>query len=79
MKVLLEQIIKPCHQDISYNVVWRQGSLNPSDYLSCQATPLRHLPCEVHKETSEFKNTVWFLQYVPYTEVVSMSIQSVTD
>ena len=55
--------IKLRHQDISYNVVWRQGSSNPSEYLSHHATSLCHLPPEIHKETSEFEKTFWFLQY----------------
>ena len=40
------------YQNISYNVAWRQGSLNPSNYLSRHATPLCRLPCEICKETS---------------------------
>ena len=47
--------IKLCQQHIFYNVVWRQRSLNPSDYLSHHATPLHHLPHQIRRETSEFE------------------------
>ena len=65
--------IKLRHQDIQYNVIWQPGSTNPSDFLSRHATPLSELPKSIQKESSEFEKTVWFLQYSPYTEAISMT------
>ena len=65
--------IKLRHQDISYTVIWRKGTQNPSDYLSRHAIPFNKLPKSIRKETSEFEKTVWFLQFSPYTEAISMS------
>ena len=55
--------IKLCHQDLYYKVVWRQGSLNPSDYL-----PHPLITCHV-KFVNKPMNMpkLWFLHYTPYT------------
>ena len=66
--------IKLRHQDIDYNVVWEQGVTNAADYLSRHAMPLKHhRPEEVEEETKELEKTIWFLQYSPYTEAVSIT------
>ena len=36
--------VKLRHQDVPFQVVWRQGKSNPADYLSRHATPLKDLP-----------------------------------
>ncbi len=64
--------IKLRHQDINYTVIWRNGKNNPADYLSRHATPFSKIPRSWTLETSEFEKTVWFLQYGPYTESISM-------
>lgn len=64
--------IKLRHQDISYQVVWLPGKKNPADYLSRHSKPFSRLPASWKKETSELEKTVWFLQYSPYTESISM-------
>ena len=65
--------IKLRHQDICYTVIWRKGTQNPSDYLSRHATPFKNLPSHIRKESREFEKTIWFLQFSPYTESISMS------
>ena len=65
--------IKLRHKDISYNDIWSKGTQNPSDYLLHCATPFSKIPKTIQKETSEFKKTVWFLQFSPYTGAISMS------
>ena len=65
--------IKLRHQDISYNVIWRAGKNNPADYLSRHAIPITDIPKPWQKETHEFEKTIWFLQYSPYTESISMA------
>ena len=64
--------IKLRHQDIDYTVVWEKGAVNAADYLSRHATPLRHMSIDVEEETKELEKTVWFAQYSPYTEAVSL-------
>ena len=51
----------------------RKGLLNPADFLSRHATPIGKLSKAQVKETTEFKKTVCFLQFSPYTESISMS------
>ena len=65
--------IKLRHQDIDYVVVWQEGATNAADYLSRHATPLKHMPQDVEEETMELEKTVWFMQYSPYTEAVSIA------
>jgi len=64
--------IKLRHQDIDYKVIWRKGKDNPADFLSRHAIPLEELPKDIKKETKEFEKTIWFIQYAPFTEAVSM-------
>lgn len=64
--------IKLRHQDIDFEVSWRKGKDNPADYLSRHAVPLDRLPKHIKKETGELEKTIWFLQYSPYTEAVSI-------
>ena len=64
--------IKLRHQDIRYRVVWRDGKHNPADYLSRHATPLRQTTEHIRKESGELEKLVWFVNYGPYTEAVSM-------
>ena len=64
--------IKLRHQDIRYKVIWRDGKHNPADYLSRHATPLNQTPSHIRKESGELEKLVWFVNYSPYTEAVSM-------
>lgn len=64
--------IKLRHQDMDYKVEWRKGKENPADYLSRHAIPFKELPKKIQKESKEFEKTVWYLQYSPYTESISM-------
>ena len=65
--------IKLRHQDIDFNVKWRSGRINPADYLSRHATPMSKAPKTWRKETSELEKTIWYLQFSPYTESISMA------
>ena len=64
--------IKLRHQDIKYEVKWRSGKENPADYLSRHATPRVNVPETERTEAQELEKTVWFLNYSPYTEAISM-------
>ena len=65
--------IKLRHQDIRYKVIWRDGKLNPADYLSRHATPVSKTPRDIQKESEELEKLVWLVNFGPYTEAVSMS------
>lgn len=65
--------IKLRHQDLPYKVVWEPGKSNPADYLSRHALPLGKAPESWREEADELERTVYWLQYSPYTESVSMS------
>ena len=65
--------IKLRHQDIDYNVIWQKGITNAADYLSRHAMPLKHMSKEIEEETKELEKTVWYMQYSPYTEAVSIT------
>ena len=64
--------IKLRHQDIRYRVLWEKGTDNPADYLSRHATPRHKLACTEWNESMELEKTVWFINYGPYTEAVSL-------
>ena len=64
--------IKLRHQDMKYEVCWKKGSQNPADYLSRHGTPFSKLPKKIQTEAGEFEKTIWFLQFSPFTEAVSM-------
>ena len=38
--------IKMRHQDVKFNVIWRDGKSNPADYLSRHAIPVKHISKE---------------------------------
>ena len=61
------------HQDVSYKVVYRPGRENMADFLSRHATPWNKVPNEWKEETKEFEKTIWFLNFSPYSEAVSIS------
>ena len=64
--------IKLRHQDIQFQLHWMKGSHNPADFMSRRGTTLSSLEKELKKETTEFEKTVWFLQFSPFTEAISM-------
>ena len=64
--------IKLRHQDIRYEVLWRNGKDNPADYLSRHATPLHKTPRAQQEESRELEKTIWYITYGPFTEAVSM-------
>ncbi len=49
-----------------------KGSENPADFMSRRGTPYSKLSSNQRKETTEFEKTIWFLQFSPYTEAISM-------
>ena len=65
--------IKLRHQDLQYEVVWKKGKLNKADYLSRHAVPWEDVPSVEKDETGEFEKLIWFLQYSPYVESLSVS------
>ena len=64
--------IKLRHQDVNYAVTYRPGSENTADYLSRHATKLKEIPQTWVDETEELEKTVWFLNFSPYSEAVSI-------
>ena len=65
--------IKLRHQDLLYEIKWEKGSSNIADYLSRHALPLTQLPTEQVEETHEFEKLVYFLNFGPYLEAVSIN------
>ena len=64
--------IKLRHQDVDYVVEFCKGEKNPADYLSRHSTPLTKVPMSWKRETEEFEKTIWFVQFSPYTESISL-------
>ena len=64
--------IKLRHQDVNYNVVYRKGQDNWADYLSRHAMKIEEIPSDWVEETQELEKTVWFLNFSPYSEAVSI-------
>ena len=64
--------IKLRHQDMSYKVVYGPGSQNRADFFSRRAAKWDTLPQEWRDETQEFEKTVWYLNFSPYSEAVSI-------
>jgi len=56
---------------MSYKVIWRDGKLNPADYLSRHATPNSKTPKSEMQEAAELEKTIWFLNFGPFTEAIS--------
>lgn len=72
--------VKLRHQDIAFEVCWQPGKVNPADYASRHATPLKNLSKEIQKETKEFTKLCWFLHSSPYVEAITTeSLQRHTD
>ena len=73
--------IKLRHQDLDYTVRWEKGLENRADYLSRHALPLECITKEERDETEELEKTIWFLQFSPYTEAISIErlIQATQD
>ena len=64
--------IKLRHQDLNFEVRWKKGETNAADFLSRHATPLEYIPKDQREETHELEKTIWFLQFSPYTESISI-------
>ena len=64
--------IKLRHQDVRYKLDWEKGARNPADFMSRHSTPFLALNKELQSEATEFEKTVWFLQFSPYTESISL-------
>ena len=64
--------IKLRHQDMSYKVVYAPGSQNRADFFSRRAAKWENVPQEWKDETQEFEKTVWYLNFSPYSEAVSL-------
>ena len=64
--------IKLRHQGIKFKVSWRKGGVNPADYLSRHAIPTNKLSRSIQEESCELEKNVWFLNYGPYVESISM-------
>ena len=72
--------VKLRHQDITFEVCWQPGRVNPADYASRHATPLKKLPKEIRRESKEFTKLCWFLHSSPYVEAITIeSLQRYTE
>ena len=64
--------IKLRHQDLQYEIQWKKGTSNKADYLSRHAIPWNKVPAEEKKETGECEKLIWFVQFSPYIEAISV-------
>ena len=64
--------IKLRHQDVNYAVVYHPGKHNRADFLSRHATSWKSVPEEWKEETKELEKTIWFLNFSPYSEAISL-------
>ena len=53
-------------------VKWEKGEENIADYLSRHPTPWKRLSKEIQDESIELEKTIWYLQYSPFTEAISI-------
>ena len=60
------------HQDLDYTVTWKRGKDNRADYMSRHAVPWQKVPKEEREETGEFDKLVWYLQFDPFIEAITV-------
>ena len=61
------------HQDVNYKLTWQPGNKNRADFTSRHATDWKKIPEQWKEEAQELEKTVWFLNFSPYTEAISMT------
>ena len=64
--------IKLRHQDVNYSVVFQRGKDNIADFLSRHATKWDKIPTQWKEETEELEKVVFFLNFSPYSDAVSI-------
>ena len=67
------ETIKMRHQNIQFNVVFRQGKDNSADFLSRHATPWKSLPRDVKEEAGEVTNLLYLLRLSPILDALGIS------
>ena len=53
-------------------MIYQKGDVNRADFMSRHATKLSNVPGEWVEEAQELEKTIWFLNYSPYSEAVSL-------
>jgi len=64
--------IKLRHQDVNYTVKWEPGADNIADYMSRHPVPWKNTPTNIKKEAGELEKNIWYLQFNPYVEALSI-------
>ena len=65
--------MKLLHQDIPYQVEYRKGTANLSDYLSRHATPLHLLSIDEQQEPDELNNLLYILHTTPVIDNLGLA------
>ena len=60
------------HQNLDYKVIWKKGKTMRSDHLSRHALPWSRVPKEEQEEAKELDKLIWFIQYDPYIEAITV-------
>ena len=60
------------HQDVCFNVRYRRGIDNPSDYISRNGKPWKEIPMEQQKEADDLKNLVFMLHMTPIVDAIGI-------
>ena len=61
------------HQDISFNVEYRKGKVNPTDYLSRRGKPFNEIPKEQQKEADDIRNILYMLHTTPVIDTLGLA------
>ena len=65
--------IKLLHQDIPFQVIYRPGKNNSTDYLSRNATPITNLPIKEQNEPDELNNLLYILHTTPIMDYITLA------
>ena len=60
------------HQDIRYEVVYQQGKLNQSDYLSRHAKPIEKMSSAIQDEANDLTNLLYTLHATPIMDHIGI-------
>lgn len=64
--------IKMRHQDIRYEVVFQQGKLNQTDFISRRGKPLERIPRDEQDEVNDVNNLLYMLHVTPVLDKINI-------
>ena len=64
--------IKMRHQEVRFEVVFREGKLNQTDFISRRGKPLRSIPKEEQEELNDLNNLLYMLHTTPITDKIDI-------